>query len=139
MLRTRNDVVDFAVAALVIMAVLVFPGDRPFAARNEALVTPMAGPYQLVVVEIEGCAYCPVLRRDAIPAFEATAMAKEVPVRFLDLNAPEAKQLTLTEGPLTVVPTLLLVKDNREVGRAAGYMGPDGFVMAAKWLMQNAP
>lgn len=134
----RRDAADFVLSAFIIVTTLVTPADRLIAARNEAIVVPASHRYELVIAEVEGCTYCPVLRRDAIPAFEASAHAKEVQVRFLDLNAPEAQALTLTEGPVTVVPTLLLVRDNREVGRAAGYMGPDGFVFAAKWLLQNA-
>lgn len=138
MLPTLTDVQHFAMSIVVIAAVLVAPGDPLSAARNDTIVEPVASPYELIVVEIDGCAYCPVLRRDAVPAFEATPEAREVGLRFLDLNAPEADALQLTEGPVTVVPTLLLVKAGREVGRASGYMGPDGFVFAARWLMNNA-
>lgn len=133
-----SDVRDFFLSFFIIAAVLVAPGDPLSAARNDAIVQPTANPYELIVIEVEGCAYCPVLRRDALPVFQASPQAKEVSVRFLDINTPEAQNLKLTEGPVTVVPTLMLVKDNTEVGRAAGYMGPDGFVFAAKWLMQNA-
>lgn len=133
-----QDIKDLLLCLAVVTAALLLPGDPLSAARNQSLVSPVANPYELVVIEVEGCAYCPILRRDAIPVFEASPQAKEISVRFLDLNTPAAQSLTLTEGPLTVVPTLLLVKDNREVGRAAGYMGPDGFVFAAKWLIQNA-
>ena len=125
-------------ASLLALAVIVSPTQRVDAARNDALVTPAAGPYELVIVEVEGCIYCEILRRDVMPAFNASPEAKELPVRFLDLNTPEAKQLELTEGPLTTVPTVLLVKANREVGRAAGYMGPEGFFHSIKWMMSYA-
>jgi len=104
-------------------------------ARNEAIVSPVEGPYELVVVEVEGCAYCEVFRRDVMPAYVASPEARDLPIRFLDLNAPEAKKLELTDGPLTIVPTVLLVRSNREVARAPGYMGPDGFFSAVRWMM----
>ncbi len=109
------------------------------AARNEALVSTSNGQYEIVVAEVEGCIYCDVLRRDVMPLFNASPEAKQVSVRFVDLNTPAAIQLELTEGPVTTVPTVLLVKGNREVGRAPGYMGPDGFFAAVKWMLQNAP
>ena len=125
-------------AFLLALAVIASPSKQVDATRNDALVTPNAGPYELVIVEVEGCIYCEVLRRDVMPAFNASPQAKELPIRFLDLNTPEAKKLELTEGPLTTVPTVLLVKANREVGRAAGYMGPEGFFQSIKWMMSHA-
>jgi thioredoxin-related protein len=124
---------------LVAVALVIWPIIRADAARNEAIVMPLAGPYELVIVEVEGCIYCDVLRRDAMPAFNASPEAKQVSVRFLDLNTAAANALELTEGPLTTVPTVLLVKGNREMSRAAGYMGPDGFLSAIQWMMKNAP
>ncbi|MBX9926628.1 MAG: hypothetical protein K2Y05_09730, partial [Hyphomicrobiaceae bacterium] len=115
MFITRTDLQHFALSVALISVVIALPGEQLFAARNESLVEPVASPYELVVVEIEGCTYCPILRRDAIPAFQASPEAREVGLRFLDLNAEEANKLKLTEGPVTVVPTLLLVKDNQEV------------------------
>lgn len=126
--------------ALMLGAVLVaLPALRVNAALNDAIVTPAFGPYELVIIEVEGCIYCEVLRRDVMPAFNASPEAKELSVRFLDLNAPEAAKLELIDGPLTTVPTVMLVKANREVARAAGYMGPDGFFRSIKWLMSQAP
>ena len=108
------------------------------AARNDSAVQQGAGPYELVIVEVENCTYCEVLRRDVMPAYMTSPEARDLPVRFLDLNKPEAARLQLTDGPLTIVPTLLLVKANREVGRAPGYMGPDGFFYAIRWMRNHA-
>lgn len=125
-------------AILLALTAILAPAQRGDAARNDALVTPSASAYELVIVEVDGCIYCEVLRRDVMPAFNASPEAKEITVRFLDLNTPEAKKLELTEGPLTTVPTVLLVKANREVGRAAGYMGPEGFFHSIKWMLNRA-
>ena len=133
MLRT------FTLAALLGLAVLFAPSSRVAAALNDTIVTGTAGPYELVIIEVDGCNYCEVLRRDVMPAFNASPQARELPVRFVNIDAPEARLLELTEGPVTTVPTVLLVKANREVGRAPGYMGPDGFFQAIKWMMSHAP
>ena len=125
-------------AILAAVFAVAYAGQPVDAARNDKIVTPTYGPYELVVIEVEGCKYCEVLRRDVMPVFNASPEARELPLRFLDLNTPEASQLELTEGPLTTVPTVLLVKANREVGRAAGYMGPEGFFHSIKWMMSRA-
>lgn len=132
LLPTRTVLVSaFALALAAIM-------QPSTAARNDALVTPAQSPYEIVIVEVEGCTYCEVLRRDVMPAYLVSPEAKDLPVRFLDLNTPAADKLELTQGPLTIVPTVLLVKGNREVGRAPGYMGPEGFFKAIHWMMGNA-
>jgi hypothetical protein len=127
-----------AASLLCVVACCLVPG-RPHAARNETIVTPSSSPYELVIVEVEGCTYCEVLRRDVMPSYPGSAVAKDLPVRFLDLNTPDAGKLVLTDGPLTIVPTLLLVRGGREVGRTPGYMGPDGFYTAIDWMLKNAP
>ena len=126
------------VAALAAVAAVLVPASGVDAARDTATVEQGAGRYELVIIEVEGCTYCEVLRRDVMPAYATAPEAKGLPVRFLDLNTPEAAKLQLTDGPLTVVPTLLLVKENREVSRATGYMGPDGFFYAIRWMMSHA-
>lgn len=126
-------------AALLSAGLVLVPAVRVDAALNETIVTGASGPYELVVIEVEGCTYCEVLRRDVMPAFNASPEAREFPLRFVDLNTPEAKLLELTEGPVTTVPTIVLVKANREVARSPGYMGPDGFFKAIKWMRSHAP
>lgn len=125
---------------LAIMFALLCMLTAPKPARsalNEAIVPASQGPYELVVVEVENCTYCEVFRRDVMPAFVASPEARDLPIRFLDLNAPEANKLELIDGPLTIVPTILLVRENKEVSRAPGYMGPDGFFAAIRWMMAH--
>lgn len=131
--RRTGFVLAAACAALSIQAA----PEPALSALNEAIVPANRGPYELVVVEVENCTYCEVFRRDVMPAFVASPEARELPIRFLDLNAPEANRLELTEGPLTIVPTVLLVRENKEVSRAPGYMGPDGFFAAVRWMMAH--
>ena len=130
--------VSRVVAALLFAGLLITPATRVDAALNEAIVTPAIGPYELVIVEVENCIYCDVLRRDVMPAYSTSPQGRELPIRFVDLNAPDAANLELSE-PLTMVPTMLLVKANREVSRAPGYLGPEGFFHAIKAMMSSAP
>jgi thioredoxin-related protein len=129
----------FLAATLIAFAVMTAPDGTLNAARSNATEPPPTNVYELVVAEVEGCTYCDVFRRDVLPAYMASPRSKELPIRFLDLNAPEAAHLVLQDGPLTVVPTLLLVKANREVSRVPGYMGPDNFFRSVQWMMNAAP
>jgi thioredoxin-related protein len=129
----------FLAAAIAALVVLLSPDHQLQAARGNATEPPPTHIYELVVVEVEGCTYCDVFRRDVLPAYLASPRSKDLPLRFLDLNAPEAAHLVLEQGPLTVVPTLLLVKANREVSRVPGYLGPDNFFRSVQLMMNAAP
>ncbi|WP_083567686.1 thioredoxin family protein [Hyphomicrobium sp. CS1GBMeth3] len=77
---------------------------------------------ELIAFEAPGCAYCPIFRRDVAPSYAGTPAGKAAPLRFVDLNDPAAESLKLA-SPVTLVPTLVLVRDGVEIGRIAGYVG----------------
>lgn len=77
---------------------------------------------ELVVFEAPGCRYCPVFRRDVVPSYASTPVGRLAPLRFVDVNDPVSERYKLV-APLTMVPTLVLVRDGAEVGRIAGYVG----------------
>ena len=79
-----------------------------------------------------------MFRRDVLPRYDAFARGRELPIRFLDLNDAAADRLEL-EGPVDIAPTAVLLKDNREVGRIPGYLGPDNFFHAVGHLLTQVP
>lgn len=90
--------------------------------------------FEIVVVEAEGCIYCPIFRRDVLPAYQATPRARSVPMRFADVGAIEAGALNLS-GAIDSVPTVLVLKGGAEVGRLAGYAGRDNFLRSIDSLL----
>ncbi|MBL8564234.1 MAG: hypothetical protein JNM89_00785 [Hyphomicrobiaceae bacterium] len=97
---------------------------------------PLAGSVQLVVFESEGCVYCNLFRRHVLPAYSASPRSREVPLRFLDLNAPDADDVAL-DAPVDLLPTAVLLLNNREVGRIPGYVAPESFFHAVNHLMSR--
>lgn len=93
---------------------------------------------ELVVVEAEGCIYCQLFRRDVLPAYQASAQAKDLPVRFVDINDIEADHLSFKTG-VDVVPTFVVVRSQTEVGRISGYLGPENFFHSISYLLASAP
>lgn len=83
-------------------------------------------PLELLVVEISNCLYCGLFRRDVAPTYKASERGRSVPMRFIDINAPDVDRLALL-SPIDSVPTVLVVENGREVGRIAGYVGPEIF------------
>ena len=81
---------------------------------------------ELLVVEVDNCIYCRIFRRDVAPTYQGSGRNRSVPMRFVDLNAPDVDRLSLA-APIDSVPTVLVVENGREVGRIAGYVGPEFF------------
>lgn len=89
---------------------------------------------QLVILEAPGCSYCNLFRRYVVPAYTASPRSREIPLRFVDLNDEAFAQLGLSE-PVDLVPTAVLLQNNREVGRVRGYLGPENFFHAINHLL----
>lgn len=104
------------------------------AATDPHATAPNAAARELVVLEVPGCIYCRVFRRDVLPAYEASPRARDLPIRFVDLNDPAADALKFSQ-PITIVPTVVLVEGNREVSRIPGYVGRANFFRMVKSMM----
>lgn len=89
---------------------------------------------QLVVMEAPGCIYCSLFRRDVLPSYQASQRAKDIPVRFVDVNDIATAKLDL-DASVDIVPTFVLVQNNKEVGRIPGYVGPETFFHSINFLM----
>ncbi|MCC7251702.1 thioredoxin family protein [Hyphomicrobium sp.] len=102
----------------------VLPPAAGSAAPEHEMTATGQGPtgVELIAFEAPDCIYCPVFRRDVAPSYAASRAGKAAPLRFVDLNDATATRLKLA-GPVTMVPTLVLVRDGIEIGRIAGYVG----------------
>lgn len=94
------------------------------------------GTFELVVMEAPGCTYCTLFRRDVLPSYEASERAKDMPIRFIDVNDEAAAALGL-EAPVEIVPTFVVLKNNHEIGRIPGYMGPEYFFHTINHLLSS--
>ena len=92
---------------------------------------------ELVVLEAPGCIYCGLFRRDVLPSYQASGRAKEMPIRFVDINDAAADALGL-DSPVDIVPTFVVLKNNHEVGRIPGYTGPEFFFHTINHLLSGA-
>lgn len=106
-------------------------------AARDLISAPSSADAELIVIEVEGCLYCKVFRRDVLPGYLASPRSKEAPIRFVDYNTQTAADLPL-HGPVTIVPTFVMIKDNREVGRLPGYVGRSEFLRAVTHML-SAP
>jgi thioredoxin-related protein len=92
---------------------------------------------EILVVEIDNCIYCGLFRRDVAPTYKVSGRAKTIPMRFIDINAPDVDRLALN-APIDSVPTVLVVENGRELGRIAGYVGPEIFFHSLNRLLPDS-
>lgn len=128
---------QFAAATLALAFLFMFSLAPGHAARPIETGSLPETDLELVVLELDNCIYCGLFRRDALPMYQASVRAQKVPIRFLDLNDKAADELGL-DGPVTVVPTVVLMKGNREIGRVPGYIGPENFFHAVNHMIGGA-
>jgi hypothetical protein len=93
---------------------------------------------ELLVVEAEGCSYCPILRRDVEPVYLASPSAQRAKMRFADINVVEGSALVL-DSPIYIVPTVLVLQDGKETGRLSGYLGVEDFMRGVSHLLGRIP
>jgi thioredoxin-related protein len=124
------------VALLSVWVLAALPASQ--AARDFSPAVRAASDYQLLVLEVEDCVYCYLFRRDVAPGYMASPRAKTVPIRFVDLNHASLDGFVL-DRPVDAVPTVLVVKKGKEVGRVSGYVGPEPFYHAINRLLVTSP
>jgi thioredoxin-related protein len=124
---------------LCLVLLLLFVAGAPGPSQAIQHASPIEAPrgsMALIVIEKPGCFYCRLFRRDVGPAYEATPRARDVPMRYLDLEAAKARQLAF-DRPIDVLPTVVLFHNGREVQRIAGYMAPENFVRVINYLLSR--
>lgn len=91
---------------------------------------------EVIAVEAPGCGYCNLFRRDVAPAYAASAAAKTAKLRFLDLNDKAIEAIRFAQ-PISLVPTVVVVKDGVEVARINGYVAPHSFYALIKSVLNE--
>ncbi|MGE0766547.1 MAG: hypothetical protein AB7L90_08800 [Hyphomicrobiaceae bacterium] len=104
------------------------------AARTDASAP--AHRLELVVIEVAGCRVCDLVRTYIQPAYEASPRARQVPMRYIDVTSQDELTLGLNERVATV-PTIVLLRDGREVDRVTGYTGPHNFLIAISAMLDT--
>ena len=87
---------------------------------------PPSGSVELLVFEHADCTYCRVFRRDVLPKYKSSVPGSSVPLRFVDIEKSDTSALGL-KTRIHVVPTVVLMKEGKEIDRIVGYWGPDNF------------
>ena len=128
----------FLVLSFVVISMLTFAAQQSIhAARFTGPVSTEEAALELIVFESPRCDYCPLIRRDVLPVYQRSSNAKDVPMRFVDLQKIDTSAMNL-RAPLRIMPTMILMKDGTEVDRIGGYVGPELFFHAISRMINRA-
>ena len=81
---------------------------------------------EVLVFEHADCVYCRVFRRDVLPKYHLAVRADAAPLRFVDIATADTASLGLNSH-IDTLPTVVVMRDGREVERIVGYWGPTNF------------
>lgn len=111
-----------------LLLTVVLGASAVYAARDDDIqpAAHRAAGLEIVVMEVKGCLYCPIFRRDVLPGYLASPRGRSVPIRFQDLNDKGVNDLHL-KSQVDIVPTVVVLSGGSEIGRIPGYVGPENF------------
>lgn len=118
--------------AATLLAALPVDGAR---ARSD-LGKPAAAisPYELIVFEVDGCNYCHDFRAQILPLYSSSPLGREAPIRFVNVSHSDETKMGLNAA-ITVAPTVVLMREGREIDRIVGYPGPINFMKMVNYMM----
>lgn len=122
-------------AVLAVLTAVLMPANLR-AAREDVPLNPAAASLELVVVETQACGLCRLFRDTVVPAYRLSPRANDATMRFVDISMFNPADLELHE-PIEIVPTVVLMREGRELGRITGYTGPELFMRAVVQLLQS--
>ncbi len=128
-MRSRVAVASLALALLLGMGATGLDAARDFGAS----ITPRT---ELLVLEVKNCTICGLVRQNIQPAYELSPQARDVPMRYVDITTIDELKLGL-KTRVDTVPTIVLMRDGREVSRITGYTGPTLFFKALSHMLQQ--
>lgn len=112
---------------------------QPAAAPRESVEVQLAAEtLEVLVFETEGCLYCRIFRRDVVPQYNQSKRAALAPIRFIDPLKTDVSRLGLRQ-PVTMLPTIVVMRDGQETGRISGYMGPEPFFHMLSQIVRSTP
>jgi thioredoxin-related protein len=112
-------------SALAVALTILFACEAAGRAALDA-APPGTPPLEVLVFEHDACAYCRVFRRDVLPMYRQALQADAAPLRFVDIAAGGIDSLAL-KARIDTVPTVVVMRDGREVDRIVGYWAPANF------------
>jgi len=93
---------------------------------------------ELLMFEDPGCVWCRRWHAEIGPSYPNTEEGQRAPLRRIHIRDQEVAGVTLT-ARVTGTPTFVVAEDGVEVGRIAGYPGPEFFYPMLDEILARLP
>jgi protein-disulfide isomerase len=93
---------------------------------------------ELLMFEDPGCVWCRRWHAEIGPSYPNTDEGRRAPLRRIHIRDQEMAGVTLA-ARVTGTPTFVLADDGVEIGRIAGYPGPDFFYPMLGEILDRLP
>ncbi len=105
-----------------------------------ALVADAAGlrAAELLMFEDPGCVWCRRWHAEIGPSYPNTEEGRRAPLRRVHIRDQDMAGVTLS-ARVTGTPTFVVAEDGVEIGRIAGYPGPDFFYPMLGEILERLP
>ena len=125
----------FSLIRVLLLAALLSPGlGAPALNAARDKTPPPRNGTEILVLEIRDCTICSLVRTRIEPAYQLTPRARSVPLRYVDITSMDETKLGLS-ARVDTVPTIVIMRDGREIERITGYMGPGNFLRTVDWVL----
>jgi protein-disulfide isomerase len=93
---------------------------------------------ELLMFEDPACVWCRRWHAEIGPSYPNTAEGRRAPLRRIHIRDQEMAGVTLA-ARVTGTPTFVVAEDGVEIGRIAGYPGPDFFYPMLAEILDRLP
>ena len=93
---------------------------------------------ELLMFDDPGCVWCRRWNAEIGPGYPRSAEGQRAPLRRIDIRDQANAGVALAR-PINATPTFVLVDEEQEVGRIAGYAGRDFFYPMLEELLRRIP
>jgi hypothetical protein len=93
---------------------------------------------ELLMFDDPGCVWCRRWNAEIGPGYPRSAEGQRAPLRRIDIRDQANAGVALAR-PISATPTFVLVDEEQEVGRIAGYAGRDFFYPMLEELLRRIP
>lgn len=93
---------------------------------------------ELLMFEDPGCVWCRRWHAEIGPSYPNTEEGRRAPLRRVHIRDQDVTGVALS-ARITGTPTFVLAEDGVEIGRIAGYPGPDFFYPMLDEILEKLP
>jgi hypothetical protein len=93
---------------------------------------------ELLMFDDPNCVWCRRWNAEIGPGYSRSPEGQQAPLRRIYIRDQSKAGVALAR-PINATPTFVLVEDAQEVGRIAGYAGPDFFYPMLEELLRRIP